>query len=414
MDDPAPTSSSFVSGTNTAAGPKPWRMTLSALCCYLIAVGLARFAYTPLIPALVHDQWFSAAQAAYLGAANLAGYLIGAVLSRRLAALAPTAALLRIAMVIAALSFFACAAPAPFTWFLVWRATAGFVGAVLIILAAPFVLPHIAAERRGLAAGMMFVGPGSGIVLAGLVVPELLTVSLTATWIGLGLICAVLVAVAWSGWPAEHRAPPTPTRATDGPGADAAEPALWLLAAVYAIYALSSVGLVPHMLFLVDYVARGLGRGIVVGSYHWALFGLGAMIGPLVAGGMGDRFGFRLTLRLSLLIQATGVGVLALTPHPLALIGSSLLIGAFIPAISVLTLGRIQEITTGATAANAWRVATIGFAVGQAAAAYGLSYIFSATESYRLLYGLGAATILVAFAVDLLMDALAQRRATRA
>jgi len=36
-------------------------------------LGLARFAYTPLIPALIAAKWFSPAEAVYLGAANLAG-----------------------------------------------------------------------------------------------------------------------------------------------------------------------------------------------------------------------------------------------------------------------------------------------------------------------------------------------------
>jgi hypothetical protein len=62
------------------------RATLAGLCALLVGIGLARFAYTPLIPALIDAQWFSAAQAAYLGAANLAGYLAGALLGRRLAA----------------------------------------------------------------------------------------------------------------------------------------------------------------------------------------------------------------------------------------------------------------------------------------------------------------------------------------
>ena len=54
--------------------------TLAGLCAVLVGIGLARFAYTPLIPALIAAQWFTAAEAAYLGAANLAGYLAGALL----------------------------------------------------------------------------------------------------------------------------------------------------------------------------------------------------------------------------------------------------------------------------------------------------------------------------------------------
>ena len=60
--------------------PGPWRGAIAALCALLVGIGLARFAYTPLLPALVDGNWFSASQAAYLGAANLAGYLAGAVL----------------------------------------------------------------------------------------------------------------------------------------------------------------------------------------------------------------------------------------------------------------------------------------------------------------------------------------------
>jgi hypothetical protein len=56
-----------------------WRATASALCAILVGIGLARFAYTPLIPALVEAGWFTPAEAAYLGAANLAGYLAGAL-----------------------------------------------------------------------------------------------------------------------------------------------------------------------------------------------------------------------------------------------------------------------------------------------------------------------------------------------
>src|SRR5918911_2560505 len=90
------------------------RGTLSALCAILVGIGLARFAYTPLIPALVEAHWFAPAEAAYLGAANLAGYLAGALAGRPLAARLPVPALLRGTMLLASLSFLACATPLPF------------------------------------------------------------------------------------------------------------------------------------------------------------------------------------------------------------------------------------------------------------------------------------------------------------
>src|SRR3954466_6998334 len=43
----------------------------------LSSIGLARFAYVPLFPAMVATSWVSGAEGGFLGAVNLAGYLIG-------------------------------------------------------------------------------------------------------------------------------------------------------------------------------------------------------------------------------------------------------------------------------------------------------------------------------------------------
>lgn len=68
--------------SSRSAGVPLWRSTLSGLCATLVGIGLARFAYTPLIPAIIQAGWFTPSRAAYLGAANLAGYLAGAILAR--------------------------------------------------------------------------------------------------------------------------------------------------------------------------------------------------------------------------------------------------------------------------------------------------------------------------------------------
>ena len=37
-------------------GPGPWRGTLAGLCATLVGIGLARFAYTPLVPPLIENR----------------------------------------------------------------------------------------------------------------------------------------------------------------------------------------------------------------------------------------------------------------------------------------------------------------------------------------------------------------------
>ena len=62
-----------------------WLPIFAGLCASLVSIGLARFAYTPLIPSLIQAHWFSANDVVYLGAANLVGYLIGALIGRPIA-----------------------------------------------------------------------------------------------------------------------------------------------------------------------------------------------------------------------------------------------------------------------------------------------------------------------------------------
>jgi predicted MFS family arabinose efflux permease len=175
------------------------------------------------------------------------------------------------------------------------------------------------------------------------------------------------------------------------------------LKALYLEYGLNAVGLVPHMIFLVDFVARGLDRGLNAGAEAWVLFGLGAMAGPLLAGRLADRIGFKAALRLAFLAQAAGVGWLAVASDAIALAVSSLTIGAFVPGIVPLVLGRIHELTPADPVARtaAWSIATTAFALGQAGAGYGFAFLYAETASYALLFGLGAAAFVLALAIDL-------------
>src|SRR6185503_4437953 len=115
-----------------ASAPPPLRATIAALCANLVGIGLARFGYTPLIPALISAGWFRPSDAVYLGAANLAGYLAGALGARRLGVLAGPQATLRGAMLLTAVSLFACAFPLGFAWFFVWRLLSGGTGGLLM------------------------------------------------------------------------------------------------------------------------------------------------------------------------------------------------------------------------------------------------------------------------------------------
>lgn len=311
---------------------------LAGLAASFVGIGLARFAYTPLLPALIDAGWFAETTAIYLGAANLAGYLAGALGGKSLALRIPAHRILRIMMLVAAVSFIACAAPVSFTWYFVWRFAAGFAGGVLMVLAASTILPCVPPEKRGLAGGIIFTGVGLGIALSGTLVPALIGVGLSETWLALGILSFAMTLAAWRFWPPADVKPVA---------ASAAPLSAFSLqfTSLYVVYGLVAVGLVAHMVFLVDYVARGLGQGITVGAGYWVLFGIGAALGPMAAGRTADSLGFRTTLRIFLALLSSAVALAFFDTGTLSLSLSSFVTGAVVPGIVPLIAGRTHELS---------------------------------------------------------------------
>jgi predicted MFS family arabinose efflux permease len=386
-----------------------WTAAIAGLCSSLVGIGLARFAYTPLLPALISNGWFSPSTAAYLGASNLIGYLAGALSGRFLVRQVSTRSALRILMLLTAFSFFASASPKfGIVWMFGWRVLAGYTGGAIMVLAAPLVLAHTPASRRGLIGGVIFTGVGFGIAASGTLVPLLLRLSgLEGTWIGLGILSLLLTALTWMAWPADSASDKAISKSKSAEAMSGSARSLLIE------YGLNAVGLVPHMLFLVSYIARGLGYGLGWGAGYWVLFGCGAIGGPLIAGRIADRVGFQLTLRAGFIIQIAAVILPVLFPTPLWLAVSSIIIGAFTPGIVPLVLGRIQElIADPPMRQRVWAYATAAFALAQAISGYGYSYLVgNFAEAYSLLFVIGAVALGLALVLDIAVSALnAQQR----
>lgn len=376
---------------------RPASLAFAGLCASLVGIGLARFAYTPLIPALIAAGWFAPGEAAYLGAANLAGYLAGALLAGRLARAVATATVLRLSMTAIGLSFIACSWALPFLWFFAWRFVSGFAGGAIMALSAPAILARTDPARRGLIGGVVFTGVGLGAVASGTLVPLLLMRSLGATWAGIGVLCLALTALAWRRWP-----PPPPARPAVAVWKWSGDTLLFILQ-----YGLCAVGLVPHMVFLSDFVARGLGLGVAAGARAWVAYGLGAAVGPLAAGWIADRVGFARAMRWALPVQAAAVGLPLVSDAVPAVLVSAVVAGAFTPGIVSFALGRAQDFSAGDPDRHRaiWSAATVSFAVFQAIAAYGLAFLFARTGGgYGALFAAGVVALMVAILLDAACD----------
>ncbi|MDQ7974361.1 MAG: YbfB/YjiJ family MFS transporter [Rhodocyclaceae bacterium] len=374
-----------------------WPAVGAGLAASLVGIGLARFAYTPLLPAMVDSGWFPAPAAAFLGAANLAGYLLGALGGRWLARRSSAQWVMRLMMLLAGASFVACAFPLSEAWFFAWRLLSGIAGGAIMVLVSSLVLPTVPARQKGLASGAIFLGIGLGIVLSATIVPLMLRTSLQATWLAMGLTALALTAASWAAWPA-----------TPGPAGEAARPhrAPRLAApmrTLLAQYALMAFGLVPEMLFLVDHVVRSLHKGQAVGAEVWLAYGLGAAAGPLLYGMAAHRWGARATIRTALAVQIAAVGALVLSTGTAAVLLLAAVIGTFPSGAVPAALARVHEhVQDHSARQRLWSLATVSFALMQAVSGYAYSALYQVTHGHHvLLFGIGALAYVLALAIDI-------------
>lgn len=364
------------------------RRTLAGAAAAFVGVGLARFSFNPLFPAMVEAGWIEPAGGAYLGAWNLLGYLIGVLGGLALSYRAGTARALDLAMGLTALTFVACAANLGLAWFCAWRLLAGVGGGVLMVLAGPAVQAAVSPRARGLVGGAVIAGVGAGVVLGAVAVPALAAFGPSRAWLALAALILGLWGLAFRHWPRARLLPPPP-----GP-----IPArVRQLALAYGV---SGAGLVPHMVYLSDLVVRGQGLPALAAVGAWGLFGLGGILGTLAGGKMVDRGGGLTTTRIWLGLQLVGV-LLLFSPGPagLALAG---LIGGFAGlGLTGVVLGYTRELV-GEASAGSWRLATAGFAVLQTLGSFALAALFAATGDHAAVVAAGLALSALALAVMLL------------
>lgn len=374
-----------------ATTPLPaWlRTAIGAQATLLVGMGLGRFSYTPMVPALIGSEAMSAAEAGLVGAANLGGYLIGGLSLPWLLARFPPPAILRACLLLSFGALVASAVPAGFAWLTACRGLLGITVAVMMILAISAVTAAAPARRLGQATGVAFTGVGLGILFAAAALPALLAEGLAWAWLGTAAIGAVGVAVGLWGW--SGAAPGGPTV----PPASAARLAGLQPVAVRLVLAqgLFSLGLVPHSIWWVDYLVRGLGWPLTAGGLQWVLFGAGAVAGTFAWGRLADRIGFSPTLTLAFASLAAAIALPVLVPGEASVILSSLVVGAQ-PGLSAVIAGRAQRAMGAASMLGLWRWMVLAVGIGQLAGGYGLVALFSARGSYVEVFLVGAAAML--------------------
>ena len=371
--------------------PSWLRLSVGGAAALFIGMGLGRFSYTPMIPILIDTGGLSEAEAGYIGAFNLAGFLFGVLFQPKLKLKLGELRSLRTSLAVALSCLIASALPVDnpwlFPWLACWRGLIGVAVGTIMVQALAVVTRAAPPDKLGLATGIVFTGVGGGIFLSGMAIPSLLTYGLPATWAGvagLGLL-AVLIGF-WSYSCGSLEVPKSELTRDDSTRLS------WTMVGLIAAQSLFVIGLIPHTIFWVDYLVRGLSQSLSIGGFHWTLFGLGALIGTSLWGRLADLIGFQLALILVFTTLAIGLVLPVLFPLTITILASSIIVGAQ-PGCSALLSGRAQQIFGPKLMPVVWRRMTLIGSIGQAMGGYFLVGLFDLTGSYSLVFLIGAAAM---------------------
>ena len=360
----------------------PAQATLAGLCAIGIALGMSRFAYTPLVPALIRDDWTTIPQAGFLGGANCFGYLVSCVIAITLPRILGVRQVMRIGLGAGLLGVLLSSFNFGFIWLVIARFIAGLSAAPLVVLN-PSVLSTQMPERwRKLSAGLAFSGAGLFTLLVSLTLPFVLHQNVQVGWFYETAVVAVAVLLTWPLTSRASNKPLPPPAAAEHLNGGQRKVILGLGLA----YACGAIGMQPPTLFLTAYLHRDLGVQIATASQLFSVIGLGFAIGAGCSGVLVSRLGSRISL---LLIFATGtVGVLRATiSHQLWLITIAAgLCGFFVLGMVATTSQRAMEAVGTAQHPRIWGTLSLVFAIGLTAGSNGMSLMLKLGFSYIQLF----------------------------
>ncbi len=362
-----------------------WQVLLGGICALVLTIGLARFAYTPLLPQMHAQAGLGVADGGLLAAINYAGYMSGALLAawienplwrQRLYVLG-----LPLALFITALMGWSTSFP---VWALS-RYLGGLCGAAGMLLGSGLVQGWLMRSGHRPELGLYFIGLGLGIVVSALGAMGMTGLGLgwAAQWQGFALLGLAFLVPAWTWRPP---VPPPVVKSASG-----AAPSRRWMALMVAAYFCAGWGFVINATFTVAIVEK---QPLLAGQGPWAwlLVGLAATPAVFLWDRVARRTGDIGALLIAFGVQIVGVLLPVLAGGLAAALLGALLYGATFIGIVSLTLALVGR-RSPANPGKAMARLTLSYGVAQVSAPALTGRMVEASGSFDAALWLTAAVL---------------------
>lgn len=326
-------------------------VALAGALSLAIAMGIGRFAFTPLLPMMLHDGVVDLHGGSALATANYLGYLAGAILCmllpgllRRFGRSMPdNARLVRFALVMTGLLTLAMAYHLSALWS-VWRFASGVISAVAFVYTSGWCLARLAALQQGHLSGVIYTGPGIGIALSGLGAFAMTGAGANWAlgWIVFGVSALALTAAIWPIFAPAATASGAPTHA-DGSAHHTRKG--WSVEEMLLTFAygVAGFGYIITATFL-PVIARAALPGSGWVDLFWPLFGIAVAIGALLTRMISASVDRRTLLAICYVLQGLGVLSSLLVPTIAGFVAGSILLGLPFTAITLFGMQEVRRL----------------------------------------------------------------------
>jgi MFS family permease len=349
-------------------------VALTGLVALAVAMGIGRFAFTPILPMMQVDAGLSLTAGGWLASANYLGYLLGALSAMAVRVQATTA--IRTGLVTIGISTLAMgAAPHVGAW-VVLRLLAGIASAWVLIHVSAWSLERLTPLRRPVLTSTVYAGVGTGIAVAGAFCLVLMHAHANSAhaWTGLGILSVGATAWVWS------------MIRTDGARAAAGAPRghRWDADSVRLVFCYGSFGfgyIIPATFLPV--MAREVIDDPAVFGWSWPIFGAAAASSTFAAAALARIMANRRLWMVSQLTMAVGVAVPVLWPGIAGIVLAALFVGG---TFVVCTMVGLQEarLVAGAHATALIAAMTAAFALGQILGPLSVTFAIEAGASVSI------------------------------
>ena len=326
---------------NTASPPllhnvQRLKVLSAGIASLILMIGIARFAYTPMLPLMQQHAGLGVAQGGWLAAFNYAGYFCGALIAANISDLAKKDRLYRLGLLVALATTIGLGLTQNFWLWGLLRFFSGLSSAAGLLLGSGLVMHWLLRHQLRSELGIHFIGMGSGIFFTALFVYLVAgQISWQQHWFWFTTLGCLLAIPAWFWLPK----PNTSGYNVGGEKMVDRPPSPQFLQTFMLAYFCAGVGYAVITTFIVAHVNQITGDH-EYGSVTFMIIGLAAAPACIIWDLVARKLGNLNALLLAFVLQFTGMLIPILSPGLIwTFIGAGLFGGTFIGIVSlVLTM----------------------------------------------------------------------------